>query len=91
MSILNTTTPAPGSPWTAEYLAFVLPLTAEAVLKPGGRPDIASATHESRTEWAWIQTAQRLTNQYGETEALNRINGYRLPAEFASGLYGRAC
>lgn len=64
-----------GGHWTPGYLAFVLPLTAEAVLVPAS--DHGGASPESRAEWVWIATAQRLTWSYGAAEALRRLNSYR--------------
>lgn len=61
-----------GRPWCASYLAFVLPMRPEQVLRTEGRH--GGWTPDSRAEWAWIQTAQRLAWQYGEEEALRRIN-----------------
>jgi hypothetical protein len=62
-----------GRPWTAEYLAFVLPLTPDQVLQP----DMSGqgVTPKSRAEWTWIQTAQRLSWCYGPAEAVRRLNG----------------
>lgn len=57
--------------WTPDYLAFVLPLTPERVLRSdGGR----GADAASRAEWRWIDLAQRLTWQHGAEEALRRLN-----------------
>ncbi|PZQ63371.1 MAG: hypothetical protein DI570_09265 [Phenylobacterium zucineum] len=61
--------------WTAGYLAFVLGLTAEDVARAANGEE-AGMSQTSRREWTWIQTAQRLTWQYGEAEALRRLNGY---------------
>jgi hypothetical protein len=66
--------PAGGPPWTPSFLAFILPLSPEKVLRVEGLYN--SATPESREEWVWIQTAQRLTWLYGAAGALNRLNGY---------------
>jgi hypothetical protein len=57
--------------WTPSYLAFVLPLRPEQVLRSDG----PGADGESRQEWRWIDLAQRLTWLYGPTEALRRLNG----------------
>lgn len=62
MRPLSSTLAAPVA-WTAPYLAFVQDLTADRVLRIEG--PFNSATPESRAEWAWIQTAQRLIWQYG--------------------------
>ena len=61
--------------WTSEYLAFVLPLTAEQVLRCEGPRDNAP-TPASRLEWTWIQTAQRLVERHGAAGALKRLNAY---------------
>lgn len=61
--------------WTAGYLAFVLPLKAEEVFCHED-PAAQGGSPERRDEWRWIQTAQRLAWQYGEAEALRRLNGY---------------
>ncbi|MBW8815575.1 MAG: hypothetical protein JF588_19310 [Caulobacterales bacterium] len=50
--------------WTPDFLAFVLPLRAEDVLRCEGPRDNAP-TPQSREEWAWIQTAQRLVECHG--------------------------
>lgn len=63
-----------GGRWTPGYLAFVLPLTPEQVLVP--QSPKGGFSPESRAEWTWINTAQRLTEQYGADEALLRLNGY---------------
>lgn len=77
MRSLNETMAAPGAPWTAEYLAFVLPLAPEQVLQPvENLAQIGGCTKESRREWTWIHAAQRLADQYGPDEALRRLNGY---------------
>lgn len=62
-----------GRPWPESFLAFVLPLTADQVLvtERNGK----GTTPESRAEWTWIQTAQRLTWCYGAAGALRRLNG----------------
>ena len=62
--------------WTPAFLGFVLPLTPDEVLVayPCG-----GVTPASRREWTWIQLAQRLAWQYGEAEALARLNGYGRP------------
>lgn len=60
-------------PWTASYLAFVLPLTAEDVLRSGVSGPGSDAL--LRREWRWISLAQRLTWLYGPDEALRRLNG----------------
>lgn len=53
--------------WTASYLAFVLPLKPEDVLRcDNGR----GADPVSRREWAWIDYAQRLVVNYGFDAAL---------------------
>ncbi|MDP1642739.1 MAG: hypothetical protein Q8L59_11190 [Phenylobacterium sp.] len=62
-------------PWSPGYLAFVLPLKPEQVLRVEGSHPFAP-TPESRREWAWIQTAQRLAWQYGCDGALERLNAY---------------
>lgn len=59
--------------WTVDFLAFVLPLTPDQVLRVEGPHP--SPTPASRQEWAWIQTAQRLAWQYGPVEAVRRLNG----------------
>lgn len=61
--------------WSASFLAFVLPLRPEDVLRVEG-PHASGATPESRREWSWIQTAQRLTWSYGFEGALERLNAY---------------
>lgn len=63
---------APMRPWSPDFLAFVLPLRPEQVLRVEGRGN--SATPESRAEWAWINTAQRLAFTYGEAAGLERLN-----------------
>lgn len=67
-------TMAPPCLWTRSYLTFVLPLTAEDVLRAEGQHN--GATPDSRREWTWIQTDQRLTWLYGPEGALRRLNGY---------------
>lgn len=62
--------PGADQPWTAAYLAFVLPLTPEAVLR-SLRDGVSEA---SRQERRWISLAQRLTWLYGPDEALRRLN-----------------
>lgn len=68
--------PQGGGRWTPGYLAFVLPLTPDQVLRVEGRHGNAP-TPASRAEWRWIQTAQRLTWTYGAAEALRRLNADR--------------
>lgn len=68
---LNATRAAPGGAWTAGLVAFVLELTPDDVLVPGRAGEVG-ATKVSREEWAWIQTAQRLADQYGPAEARPR-------------------
>lgn len=75
MVSLNRTSAAPGGRWSPEYLAFVLPLTADQVLRVEGAQPCA-ATPDSRREWCWIQTAQRLVEHHGADEALARLNSY---------------
>jgi hypothetical protein len=60
--------------WSASYLAIVLPLRPEQVLRCAGRH--GGWTPESRLEWTWISTAQRLAWQYGESGALARLRAY---------------
>lgn len=74
MRDLNATLAAPDVPWTPEFLAYVLPLTAEHVLLAGAPR--RGAPPGCRSEWAWIQTAQRLVETHGPDEALRRLNGY---------------
>jgi hypothetical protein len=65
--------------WTASYLAFILPLTAEDVIKTD-RHNAAS----SRVEWRWVDLAQRLCWLYGADEALRRLNAYAEPLAVAA-------
>lgn len=60
-------------PWTEDFLAFVLPLRPEQVLVEANGQS-GGATRESRAEWTWINTAQRLAWQYGAAEAVRRLN-----------------
>lgn len=64
--------------WSASFLAFVLPLRPEDVLRVEGKYPYAP-TPASRLEWAWIQTAQRLAWSYGFEGALERLNAYVAP------------
>jgi hypothetical protein len=66
---------APAPPWSGEYLAFIQDLTPDDVLRCEG-PHRNAPTPESRREWLWIVTAQRLVECHGHAGALARLNGY---------------
>lgn len=55
------------------YVAFILPLTPEDVLRCEGRHN--SATPASREEWRYIQCAQRLAWEYGIERAALILDG----------------
>ena len=74
----------PEKPWTADFLAFVLPLTPDQVLSPAS--DHGGVTPASAREWAWIDLAQRLTWLYGPAEALARLNA--LPGAWGNVAWG---
>jgi hypothetical protein len=65
---------AGGGHWTPSYVQFVLPLTAEQVLV-SQNDTRGGVSPESRAEWVWIATAQRLAWHYGVVEAARRLNG----------------
>lgn len=54
-------------------MAFVLPLTADEVLV-AQHPTQGGTSPESRAEWVWISTAQRLAWHHGCVEAARRLN-----------------
>lgn len=58
--------------WTLPRLRQVLPLTPEDVLILDSFGE--GWTRASRRAWTWVQTAQRLAWQYGEAEAVRRLN-----------------
>jgi len=62
----------PPAKWTPSFVAFCSGVTAEDVLVPGSRD--WGATPQSRQEWTWVQTAQRLSWLYGDEEAARRLN-----------------
>lgn len=67
-----------GAPvWTPAQLGYALTCTPEEVLVLANQH--SGATIESRREWTWCQTAQRLAWQYGSAEALRRLNSYVRP------------